>query len=300
MLKFKFPINFYLKIFFSVLLLIGNIGFVFAVETQTTLEQALPGAPEAVGGPAEYIYYLFKYGLMLIGALALGALVFGGFLYIASAGNQQRTQLGKDVIFGAISGLLLLLGTYLILYIINPDLTQLKEIRLQAVNINVPKGLDNVPADSLKPCDLVQNNCGKRTCIKVAEGKTQCSSGEKNTGCNKDTLYETKQGTCQNGLLCMGFGSYYGICREEQQGDPSQNLPKDSPCNPNKVPDDCDPNSGLICDSASKTCQPPPATAQGKGIWERCNPAGDECDKSQNLSCRSRWQGIVRRYFCQK
>lgn len=67
-----------------------------------------------------------------IGALvALGILIFGGLLYTTSAGNESRMGEAKEWVFGAIIGLLLLFGSYLILNTINPELIELKDITLE-------------------------------------------------------------------------------------------------------------------------------------------------------------------------
>lgn len=67
----------------------------------------------------KYIYYFF----LTIGGIATFAmLVWGGFRWLTSAGNPAGIGEAKDTIFSAIIGLVLLLGSYLILSTINPDL----------------------------------------------------------------------------------------------------------------------------------------------------------------------------------
>ncbi|OGY61595.1 MAG: hypothetical protein A3I33_00775 [Candidatus Colwellbacteria bacterium RIFCSPLOWO2_02_FULL_45_11] len=63
--------------------------------------------------------------------LALGILVYAGFLYTTSAGNSSRITEAKRWITAALTGLLILLSSYLILNTINPDLTNLEAIALR-------------------------------------------------------------------------------------------------------------------------------------------------------------------------
>jgi hypothetical protein len=65
--------------------------------------------------------------------LAFGAVVYGGIKYIFAAGNPSGQSEGRDWITGAIWGLLLLAGAYLLLNVINPNLTNLSLPTLTSV-----------------------------------------------------------------------------------------------------------------------------------------------------------------------
>lgn len=83
---------------------------------------------------ADYIAGWFKY-LVGIGAL-LGVItaMVGGFLWIISSGNPQKIGQAKGYITNGIIGIVLLTTSYVILYQINPELTQLKSITLTYIN----------------------------------------------------------------------------------------------------------------------------------------------------------------------
>jgi len=49
------------------------------------------------------------------GALALGAFVYGGFMWLIAAGNTERIQKGKDAMFNAVIGLVIIFTSYLII-----------------------------------------------------------------------------------------------------------------------------------------------------------------------------------------
>ena len=76
----------------------------------------------------EYIKYLFSFGIAIGGILAFLIFVYGGFLWLTSAGNPTAIGTAKTKIFGAIIGLCLLLGSYLVIGMIDPDLKELKDI----------------------------------------------------------------------------------------------------------------------------------------------------------------------------
>ena len=93
------------------------------------------GACPTVETPAGYIARLYQFGLMIAGLAAFGAIVFGSIQYIASAGNTSLQGDAKDRIYQAILGLILLLGAFLVLYTINPDLVSLRNPMAEFINI---------------------------------------------------------------------------------------------------------------------------------------------------------------------
>src|SRR3972149_9903350 len=99
---------------FSLLILITNA----AEETTVSL------------GLAPQIAHFYQWALGIGGLVALGIIVFGGILYTVSAGNASKQDDAKQWITGALIGLLLLFGSYLILNTINPELTKLKDLKL--------------------------------------------------------------------------------------------------------------------------------------------------------------------------
>jgi hypothetical protein len=62
---------------------------------------------------------------MIGGVLAFGIIVYGGVKYMASAGNPSGQSDAKEWIEAALLGLLLLVGAYFVLHVVNPQLTTL-------------------------------------------------------------------------------------------------------------------------------------------------------------------------------
>jgi len=105
--------------------------------------------------PAGYVGRLYQFSLMIVGLLAFASIVFGSLKYILSAGNLASLDEAKDQIRQAIFGVILLLGAYLILYTINPDLVNIRNPQLEPINIQqirqdaqIAEDLQRIPADS--------------------------------------------------------------------------------------------------------------------------------------------------------
>src|SRR4030042_2557216 len=90
----------------------------------------LTGESGAMPTPGQYIKTFFTYGLGLVGIAALFAIAFGGITYLLSAGSETQKTTAKQWIWGAVSGVILLLISFLILNTIHPQFVSLKELNL--------------------------------------------------------------------------------------------------------------------------------------------------------------------------
>jgi len=88
--------------------------------------------------PSAFINLIFQLSLGVAGASAFGVLIYGSVLWTVS-GSISTKQDAIEWIKGAIWGLVLLLGSYLLLYTINPELVKLKtpDELMAPVNIDV-------------------------------------------------------------------------------------------------------------------------------------------------------------------
>ncbi len=89
------------------------------------------------GGIAPLVSQFYKIALGLAGASALGVLIYGSILWTLS-GAVTSKQDAMEWISGALWGLALLLGAYLILWTINPRLTILEDPMKDAPEVSVP------------------------------------------------------------------------------------------------------------------------------------------------------------------
>lgn len=91
-----------------------------------TTDYTIPGQyGKEAGGPG-FVANAYSFALFISGALAFGAIVYGGIKYVFAAGNPSGQSDGKEWVKGALLGLLLLGGAYLILRTINPNIVDLK------------------------------------------------------------------------------------------------------------------------------------------------------------------------------
>jgi hypothetical protein len=101
------------------------------------ISSAIPGLNSngANAAPGAFVANFYQFALLIGGILAFGAIVYGGVLHAISAGNPSRQSEGKKWIGGALLGLLLLAGAYIILNTINPNLLNLNLPTLSPLNI---------------------------------------------------------------------------------------------------------------------------------------------------------------------
>ncbi|MFA7170252.1 MAG: pilin [Candidatus Paceibacterota bacterium] len=128
----------------SLFLIIGffTCFFVFASEIDW------PVSPMGTALPPEYentsfsilVKYMYEWGISLGALAAFISIIVAGFNYLTSAGNSSKINEAKKRITASFLGIALLLGTFLILNTINPEITSL-EIK---TNISEPDSLKNM------------------------------------------------------------------------------------------------------------------------------------------------------------
>ncbi len=115
---------------FSLLFILSimAVPVVFAQNTGYQLLAPLPGIgsniPIEPGGFAKYLQNIFNIVLGIAIALSVIMIVIGGAQYL-STDAVFGTEMAKKKITNALWGLLIALGTYLILFTINPDILKL-------------------------------------------------------------------------------------------------------------------------------------------------------------------------------
>jgi hypothetical protein len=123
------------KIFLTIFLTI----LILPVTASAVLELDFPGVedangnlikPEGAFGPANWINYIFVFGLGVVGLVIIGSLVYAGFEWMTGAENPSKVQSARDRIMGSVIGLIILLGSYVFLNTINPQLVSLKNPRI--------------------------------------------------------------------------------------------------------------------------------------------------------------------------
>lgn len=135
-----------LKLFLFFIIIFGFLSSIFNLVQAATdcpigqgwcIEVSIPGlkAGTPVKDPGVYFEKVYIFAVALGAILAVVMIIYGGFIWMTSPA-VANIQKGKDMIYGAISGLILLLASYLILYTINPELVGLSSPAMQNVNID--------------------------------------------------------------------------------------------------------------------------------------------------------------------
>lgn len=105
---------------------------------------------------AEYIQGIYTYSLLIIGILSVIVLMIGGVLRIMAAGNRQQISKANSLIGGSILGATIAICSYLILFLVNPNLLIFKPIGvtyLQKIDLEVLDKVSDVvdaPTDNEK------------------------------------------------------------------------------------------------------------------------------------------------------
>ncbi len=137
----------FLLTFALVFVIIGLIASPVLAQAPRSLEVQYPAVP---GAPApttvatqlpDYVKYIFNFFVWASGFIALIVLIIAGFRYLSSAGSPAILNDARDQIFAAIIGLLILFSSWLILAIINPQLTELNIPALPPVVPSLSAGI---------------------------------------------------------------------------------------------------------------------------------------------------------------
>jgi hypothetical protein len=81
----------------------------------------------------QYVEAIYQYGIGLAAILATVMIMVGGFLWLTSAGSPDRVSKAKEFITSALTGLVLALFSYMILYTVNPQLVNLRPVQVPEI-----------------------------------------------------------------------------------------------------------------------------------------------------------------------
>ncbi len=93
----------------------------------------------------EYLAALYKYGVVVSAIFAVVMLINNGLKWSISGGSPEKIKDAQTRIFQSITGLLLAIGSYVLLFYINPELVQFKNLRVLVTpptNTSEAKGFD--------------------------------------------------------------------------------------------------------------------------------------------------------------
>ena len=90
-----------------------------------------------------YISAIYRYAVSIVGLLATVVMMFAGMLWITAAGNTEQISKAKSYISAALTGLVLTLTSWVILYQVNPDLIKFTSIKIVPVEKHTPESTTN-------------------------------------------------------------------------------------------------------------------------------------------------------------
>ena len=103
------------------------------------------GAPVTSGEAApsnfaDYTSRIYQFAVVIGISLAVLMIIFGGYKYMASSGDPQSIAEAKEILIGAVVGLVLILLTRLILATIDPRLLQFPRTAPTFTSAATPSG----------------------------------------------------------------------------------------------------------------------------------------------------------------
>lgn len=81
----------------------------------------------------EYMAAIYRYAVAAASIIAVIVIIIGGIQWIMSGGNPQTIGSAKKRMIGAVVGLMLAVGSYTILYSIDPDLVEFKDLKARYI-----------------------------------------------------------------------------------------------------------------------------------------------------------------------
>ncbi len=230
------------------LLLFGALA-VFATErcVMTELEEHPPtiewpaspfGSPlDATTDIPNLVKYLFEWGVGLGGLAMFIALIIAGVQYITSVAEPNKLNEAKDRIKSAVIGLALLLSSWAIFNLINPNLNELQDVskimesvRLGAASIDSSKTCNTKGLYAWECCRLPATECDPAVACESLPGKAS------DPLCCMDENCKSENYACcrQNDADCIAgevsVSSRYVVQGSKVDGDECKN---DSNCDEN-------------------------------------------------------------------
>ena len=135
----------------------------------------------------EYIAAVYRYLIVAITVLSVVTIIIGGIRWMVPAGQENIKHAQKEIM-GAIIGLLIALGSYVLLYAINPNLVEFKSLRILYISSNE---FDSSAAKGTELSDS-KERCGGKA------GNKQTLFPGLDGSLHKKASYSTKYGpTCK-------------------------------------------------------------------------------------------------------
>lgn len=161
---------------------------------------------------AQYITAIYKYALGIVGILATVVLMVGGIIWLTAGGSASRITEAKAWIGASLTGLIIALASYTILYQVNPNLVTFGFTTFGVVQeiegdsntsisdqvITSSASLENINCDGTSDLSTVINSMS---------GKITYQMGGKGAAGPNNTLYLDCSGFINYALKCSNLSS---------------------------------------------------------------------------------------------
>lgn len=137
---------------------------------------------------AKYIGGVYKFFVGIAGILAVFMLAFGGVWWLFSGGNQENITKAKEIILGSIAGLILAVGSYTILYTINPRLVEFNQLSVTQVDPFVAAALNITPQGIAEAGATADGTCPSQSMVQSIVGKFNSNKIIIDSGCSDKRL----------------------------------------------------------------------------------------------------------------
>jgi len=116
---------------------------------------------------ADYIIGIYKYAVSIVSIIAVVMIMVGGLTWLTSGGSGERIRKARETITGAVMGLFLVFGSYVLLNSISTNLTDLGNINVKYIE---GQPIENVQfiSDNNYSSITGQTNPGKEKIIQLA------------------------------------------------------------------------------------------------------------------------------------
>jgi hypothetical protein len=104
----------------------------------------------------QYISGLYKYGVAIAGVMAAVMMMIGGLRYLTAGGSSGRVSKAKEQIVDSLLGLLLVLGSYLVLNTVNPDLVTFRDLEMMKIEKTLYEVSPGIAEGAPDPIDKSQ------------------------------------------------------------------------------------------------------------------------------------------------
>ena len=172
----------------------------------------------------QYIAGIYKYAIGIVGILATVVMMMGGIMWIMAGGNATRVGEAKAWIGASLTGLVLALTSYTILYQINPKLTQFKPIEVTTVKDKCGGCPENYTCENINPTTggniEIKIGSSDYECISTLPGKCTFSFYATNKKTGKKTIEEPKPENLANEKKCIDkLYDYYSALLKDKYYD---------------------------------------------------------------------------------